>query len=131
MSKIGDYKNFIGVDKNYFTWFAIYITIGLLLSFTTPFPMSLLAYIVIVLILQTCRMRNMQNKYLASEPKNSMKNTKNRGFRGFRESISDTLFGNPYNSLISQPLRFVCMNCKKEHKERSCPKCGSRAVRVE
>jgi hypothetical protein len=28
------------------------------------------------------------------------------------------------------PLRFYCMNCGKEHKERVCPKCGSKAVRV-
>lgn len=73
----------------------------------------------------------MQDNYRASKPPNSIKNTKNRGFRGFREFISNTLFGNSHNSLISQPLRFVCMNCKKEHKERRCPNCGSGAVRVE
>lgn len=131
MAKIGEYKNFNGLDKNYFTWFAIYITIGLVLSFTIPFPTSLLAYVIIVMILQTHRLKKMQDNYRASKPPNSIKNTKNKEFRGFRESISNTLFGNSHNSLISQPLRFVCMNCKKEHKERRCPNCGSGAVRVE
>ena len=44
---------------------------------------------------------------------------------------SDTLFGNPYNLLGSKPLRFVCMNCRKQHNERKCPNCGSGAVKVE
>lgn len=131
MSKIGDYKKFNGLDKNYFTWFAIYITIGLILSFTIPFPISLLMYIVIVLILQTHRIRKIQDNYQASMYGHStMKNTK-KGFRGFIQSVSDTLFGNPYDPLGSEPLRYVCMNCRKQHKERKCPNCGCGAVKVE
>ena len=83
------------------------------------------------MILQTHRLRKMQDNYRASKPPNSIKNTKSKGFRGFNESISNTLFGIPYDSLTSQPLRFVCMNCKKEHKERRCPNYGSGAVSVE
>jgi len=131
MSKIGDYKNFNGLDKNYFMWFAIYITIGLVLSFTIPFPISLLVYIAIILILQTYRVKKMQYHYQADIYENSTKNTQDKGFRAFSKSFSDTLFGNPYNLLGSKPLRFVCMNCRKQHNERKCPNCGSGAVKVE
>jgi hypothetical protein len=131
MSKIGDYKNFNGLDKSYFVWFTIYITIGLILSFTVPFPTSLFAYIIIVMILQTYRLKRMQDNYKSSIYEHSTKNAKNKGFRGFIESITDTLFSNPYDLLQSKPLRFVCMNCGKQHKERRCPRCGSGAVRVE
>ncbi len=130
MSKIKDYKNFNGLDKNYFTWFVIYIAIGLILSFTVPFPISLLMYIALILILQTHRIRKMQDNYQASISDSSTKNTKNKGYRGFIQSISDTLYKNPY-SLGSEPLRFVCMNCRYQHKERRCPICGSGAVKVE
>ncbi|WP_415311063.1 hypothetical protein [Candidatus Nitrosocosmicus sp. FF01] len=132
MAKIGDYKNFNGLDKNYFTWFAIYITIGLILSFTVSFPVSLLIYIGIILIVQTYRIKKIQDNYQASMyERTTIKNNKNKGFRAFIESLSNTLFNNPYSSLGAEPLRFVCMNCKKEHKERKCPNCGSGAVRVE
>lgn len=131
MAKIKDYKNFNGLDKNYFAWFAIYITIGLMLSFTVPFPISLLMYIGIILILQTFRIRKIQNYNQNSMYEHSTKNIKNKGFRGFIDSLSNPLFNNLYNSLAAEPLRFVCMNCKKEHKERKCPNCGSGAVRVE
>jgi len=130
MSKIGDYKNFSGLGKNYFVWFAIYITIGLVLSFTLPFPISLLMYIGIILILQAFRIRKIQHFYQANTSDSSIKDIKNKRFRGFIQSISDTLFYNPY-SIGSEPLRFVCMNCKNEHKERRCPNCGSGAVKVE
>lgn len=72
----------------------------------------------------------MQYHYQADIYENSTKDTQDKGFRGFIQSISDTLFNNPY-SLGSAPLRFVCMNCKNQHKQRKCPNCGSGAVRVE
>ena len=28
------------------------------------------------------------------------------------------------------PIKCYCMNCGYEHKENTCPKCGSKAVRV-
>jgi hypothetical protein len=131
MSKIGDYKNFNGLDKNYFKWFAIYITIGLILSFTLPFPISLLAYIMIVMILQTSRLRKMQENYKSSKSVNFTKNTENKGLGGAIRSISDWLYNDPYGSFGPKPLRFVCMNCGKQHKERKCPSCGSGAVKIE
>ena len=84
MSKIGNYKNFDGLDKNYFMWFAIYITIGLILSFTISFPISLLIYIGIILILQTYRVKKMQYNYQADMYENSTKDTQHKGLRGFR-----------------------------------------------
>ena len=59
MSKIGDYKNFNGLDKNYFVWFVIYISIGMIQYFTLPFPISVLIYLGIILILQTFRIKKL------------------------------------------------------------------------
>ncbi|VFJ13546.1 hypothetical protein [Candidatus Nitrosocosmicus franklandus] len=130
MFRIGDYRKFSGLDKNYFMWFAIYIAIGLILSFTIPFPISLLVYIAIILILQTYRIKKLQHYYLTSTSDSSTRNTKNKGLRGFIHSISNSLFNDPY-SLGSEPLRFVCMNCRTQHNERRCPNCGSGAVKLE
>lgn len=129
MSKIGDYKNFNGLDKNYFVWFVIYISIGMILYFTLPFPISLLIYLGIILILQTFRIKKTQHSYQTNISDISEKNNKNKGFREFIQSISDTLFYNPY-SPRSEPLRFVCMTCNNEHNKRRCPNCGSGAVKV-
>jgi Zn finger protein HypA/HybF involved in hydrogenase expression len=29
-----------------------------------------------------------------------------------------------------QPLKYYCMSCGNEHRETSCPKCGSKMIRV-
>jgi hypothetical protein len=76
----------------------------------------------------------------ASPNYNINKNTRN-GKRKIRDEIKR--FFNPLSSYIKYPyttglfgyynafpLRFYCMNCGREHKERACPRCGSKAVRV-
>jgi rubrerythrin len=34
------------------------------------------------------------------------------------------------SALGYQPLKYYCMNCGTEHRETSCPRCGSKITRV-
>ncbi len=69
-------------------------------------------------------------KIVIKNKENKNKTTKKRPNK-FLNSISNILFNdNLYSQFGPQPLKFVCMNCGKEHNERTCPVCGSNAVRL-
>ena len=53
------------------------------------------------------------------------------GIKGLYKSL--TSFGKSNDSSIGighSPTKFYCMNCRHEHREYACPKCGSKAVKV-
>ena len=53
MAKIDENNNLRNnFDKSSIAWFAIYIAIGLAISFAMPFPLSLLLYLGVFLLLQ-------------------------------------------------------------------------------
>jgi len=134
MTKIGKNNNLNNFNRSAIAWFVIYITIGLAISFVVPFPLSLIVYIGIYLLLQTHRLKSIQKKHYYSETNSDKGNnkSKDKGYSNrFFNSISNTLFGdNQFSPSGSNPLKFICMNCGKEHKDRACPSCGSTAVRL-
>ncbi len=97
MTKIGKNNNLSNFNKSAIVWFVIYITIGIAISFIVPFPLSLIAYIGIYLLLQTHRIKSIQKRYYYSETTNSDKGnnkTKGKGYSNkFFNSLSNTLFG--------------------------------------
>ena len=119
-------------DKSSIAWFAIYIAIGLAISFAMPFPLSLLLYLGVFLLLQKYRLESIEKRRSSDTLSKTNNNPKEKGlFNGILNSISDTLYADPYGSFGYRHLRFCCMNCGREHKKRSCPACGSMAVRAE
>lgn len=132
LAKIFKNNNLSNFNKSSIAWFIIYIGIALALSFTIPFPMSLIVYIGIYLFFQTYRLKSIQKRFYSPTDLNKTdKGTKNKHSNRFSNSISNALFGSDqFSQFGPQPLRFVCMNCGKEHSERVCPVCGSTAVRL-
>jgi Zn finger protein HypA/HybF involved in hydrogenase expression len=51
---------------------------------------------------------------------------KKMGISDIRETFRS--FSNPQAGY--SPLKYFCMNCGNEHREISCPKCGSKMKRV-
>ncbi len=133
MAKIDENNNLKNnFDKSSIAWFAIYIAIGLAISFAVPFPLSLLLYFGVFLLLQKYRLESIERRRSSDTLSKTNSNPKDRGlFDGIINSISNTLYGDPYGSFGYRPLRFCCTNCGREHKKRSCPVCGSMAVRAE
>ena len=108
-------SNPYGNNRSYFgnmlIWLGIYIGTGFVVSFVLPFPLSLLAMFVSVIGIDYLRARNM---------------TKNMGITNvIRTFSSSSALQTP-----DQPLKYYCMSCGAEHREISCPKCGSKMTRV-
>jgi hypothetical protein len=132
LPKIGKNNNLSNFNRSSIVWFVIYIGIALAISFIVPFPLSLIVYIGVYLFLQSYRLKSIQNRlYLPSDMTKTGKEPKNKDQNKFLNSLSNSLFGDSnFSQFASPPLKFVCMNCGKEHSERICPVCGSTAVRL-
>lgn len=117
-----DYNN-NRTDHSYWKWFIIFIAIGIVISLTIPFPISFAVYLLAFFLINALRMDYNLRKYGV-----------HGGIRGLYKSLSSAIHdGNSSSSPTEygySPLKFYCMNCGKEHKERACPKCGSTAVTI-
>ena len=89
--------------------FGISITISMLV----PFPISLVAIIAVLILL---------NYYMR------MRIMRRMGMGGIGMFGS---FSSPYSSMFGDnSLKYYCMNCGTQHKQASCPKCGSKMKRI-
>jgi len=110
-------------DHSYWKWFFIFIVIGIIISLTIPFPISFAVYILAFFLINALRMDYHLRKY---------------GVRGGIGGLYKSLFttsreSNGYSGPEEygySPLKFYCMKCGMEHKERACPRCGSTAVKI-
>lgn len=115
--------NNIRADRSYLKWFFIFIAIGIVISLTIPFPISFAVYMIMFFLINALRMDYNLRKY---------------GVRGGIRGLYKSLFTTNHDSngysgpeeYHYSPLKFYCMKCGKEHKERACPRCGSTAVTI-
>jgi hypothetical protein len=113
------------IQTNYWVWLAAYLVIGLAVSFVVPFPLSFGIALLVYFALNAVRM------HIALKKQGMI-----GGIKDLYKSMSSSL-GNSWNNsggmgmgMGYSPIKFYCMNCGYEHKENTCPKCGSKAVRV-
>ncbi|MGH9985519.1 MAG: hypothetical protein ACRD8W_16375 [Nitrososphaeraceae archaeon] len=97
---------------NQIKWFGIYVVAGFFFSILLPFPISLVVYLGVFLILNFVRTRLRVKKMGIS-------------FKSLFKQPSSVISGG------STTVKFYCMSCGKEHKEIACPKCGSKMKRVD
>jgi hypothetical protein len=99
--------------------------IGLAISSIVPFPISFVMALLVFLLLNAVRM------HIALKRQGMP-----GGLNDLYKSMTSSLGGSWNNSMFGgggmgySPIKFHCMNCGYEHRENSCPKCGSKAVRV-
>ena len=91
-------------------WLGLYLGLGFGVSVLFPFPVSLLVYFILIVIMDFILARRVLKKM---------------GISNVRD-----LFGRMANPTVSQKVEYFCMNCGFEHREISCPKCGSKMKRV-
>jgi hypothetical protein len=132
LTKIKKNNNWSNFNRSSIVWFVIYIGVALIISFTVPFPLSIILYTGIYLIFQTCRFKSIRKRFYHTIDSNQTdKETKNKGSNKFFRPFYNILFGgNQFPQFGPQPLKFICMNCGKEHSNRKCPVCGSTAVKL-
>lgn len=104
----GNNRSHIG---NMFKWLGIYMGIGLAISFVLPFPISLLTMFVSIIGIDYLRARYIMKKM---------------GITNIRQMFGS--FSAPQTR--DEELKYYCMSCGTEHREASCPKCGSKMTRV-
>ena len=105
------YVNNRSYTGNTFMWMGIYMGMGLAISFILPFPVSLLAMFIAIIGIDYLRARYIMKKM---------------GINNIRHMFNS--FSAPQTGY--QPLKYYCMSCGIEHRETSCPNCGSKMTRV-
>lgn len=96
---------------NQLKWWTIYIGVIIAISFLVPFPLSLLTLFLAIIGIDYVRIRQVMKKI---------------GISDIREMFRSFL--NPQAGY--DLLKYFCMNCRTEHREISCPNCGSKMKRV-
>ena len=114
------------IQSNYWVWLIAYMAIGLAISFVVPFPLSFVMALLVFFLLNAVRM------HIALKRQEMP-----GGIKGLYKSIGSSLGGSRNNSMLGRdasmaysPIKFYCINCGYEHRENSCSKCGSKAVRT-
>jgi type III secretory pathway component EscV len=93
-------------------WLGISLGISLTLSFLLPFPMSLVVIIAVFVLLNFYMRRRL------------MQRTGTKARRRFSTDSSS------FTANESSSLKYSCMNCGMQHKDISCPNCGSKIKKV-
>jgi|SoiMethySBSTD1v2_1073268.scaffolds.fasta_scaffold4146370_1 hypothetical protein len=118
MNKLSQNDNMRSLGSS-LTWMGISLAISIAISFILPFPWSLAAVIGLFLLLDF---------YLIRKASRRMSN-------GYRENSKfDSLlsfFNSGEGRMANNPsLKYCCISCGAQHKQISCPKCGSKMKRV-
>ncbi|HEX5976281.1 MAG TPA: hypothetical protein VFY68_03340 [Nitrososphaeraceae archaeon] len=106
------YNNNTHFFFNIMIWLGISLGISLTISFLLPFPMSLVVIIAVFVLLNFYMRRRLMQRT----------RTKVRG----RFSTDSSSF----TAKESSSLKYSCMNCGMQHKDISCPNCGSKIKKV-
>jgi hypothetical protein len=104
------------MENNYLIWLLIYFGIGLTVIFIFPFPISLGVFLVTFVILNLIRSEIL------------LRRAKVGGIKGLYKSLSS--LRREFADMKYRQTRFYCMNCGKEHRMVSCPRCGSKIKKV-
>ena len=101
---------------NQIVWLGISLGISLTISVLVPFPISLVAIIGVFSLLNLLYMRRRMIRKMGM---------------GMRGGISGSTSSSSSSSTFGDSsLKYYCMSCGTEHKQASCPKCGSKMKRV-
>ena len=95
---------------NMLMWIGIYMGMSFFISFAIPFPASLLAIFIAIIVIDYARARWIMKKM---------------GINGMKQMFNSFSAQTGYHQ-----LKYFCMSCGFEHREISCPKCGSKMTRI-
>ena len=91
-------------------WIGLYLGLGLGISFLLPFPIGLLALFLTILGIDYLRARRMMKKM---------------GINSIRD-----MFRRLSVPIGYRKVKYYCMSCGYEHREVSCPRCGSKMKKI-
>jgi hypothetical protein len=97
-------------------WIGLYLGISLVLVLVLPAPYDLISVFSLYILVNYLRIRGVIFKGYG----------KRGGIKDLLSSLIPSTSGNDQ----SNPLKYYCMSCGKEHREAACPNCGSKMKRV-
>src|SRR5947208_2249813 len=113
------------VRSNYYLiWSFTYMTISLVILFLLPFPLSFAVLLIGLLLLTVFRVEVTLRRQGLGGMKGLYRSLSSSPPRGSDSS------SNRYAGDFAFSPKFYCLNCGYEHREYSCPRCGSKAVRT-
>src|ERR687897_3023856 len=107
-----NYNNNAQFLLNVMIWLGVSLGISLTISLLLPFPISLVAIIGVFILLNLYMRRRLMQRMRMS------------GGGMFSSMPSSLTVGD------SSSLKYSCMNCGIQHKDISCPNCGSKMQKV-
>jgi hypothetical protein len=108
-----NYNNNAQFLLNVMLWLGISLGISLTISLLLPFPISLVTIVGVFILLNLYMRRRMMQKM----------GMRGGGVRGAFSTMSSPMSED--NS-----LKYHCMSCGTQHKDISCPNCGSKMKKV-
>ena len=120
--------NYMQLALNELKWMTIYLAVAFVIMLFLPFPVDLVVALLAFLAL-TWYKRNLLIRKLGMEnPRSRDIGFEFKKIKEFYKSI----FSNVSHSIDygQSQVRYYCMKCGKEHREITCPKCGSKIKRV-
>jgi hypothetical protein len=108
-----NYNNNTQFFLNVMIWLGISLGISLTISLLLPFPISLVVIIGVFILLNLYMRRRMMQIM---------------GMRGGVRGVFSSMSSSPM--LEDNSLKYYCMSCGTQHKDISCPNCGSKMKKV-
>ncbi|MGH9966166.1 MAG: hypothetical protein ACRD5E_15265 [Nitrososphaeraceae archaeon] len=105
-------------------WLAVFMAIGFAIIWLFTFPIDLVLLIILFVLMSVYNRRNMLKRLGLLETSHV------KGVKGFFKSLFQTPSSSSIFGGSSSQIRYFCMSCGNEHKEISCPKCGSKMKRI-
>ena len=109
-------------QENYTIWSFVGVPLMILLSFIFPFPTYL---IVSLLAIFSAYFITAERRWI-----NSQLIKLKKSYVSYCSHELGSRMNNCTNDL-SRSLIFCCINCRNQHDDVACPKCGSKAVKLE
>jgi hypothetical protein len=104
-------------------WLVVFMAIGFAIIWLFTFPTDLLLLILLFILMSVYNRRRMLKRL------GLLNINDTKGVKGFFKSLFQTSTSMHGGNSGSQ-IKYFCMSCGNEHKEISCPKCGSKMKRI-
>jgi hypothetical protein len=109
-------------------WIAIYLGITSVIMILLPFPIDLGVALTTFFLLSMYRRKLLLRK-LGIESRSS--NGSGTDIKNIKDFIKSIVFKASHSTDYGHAqIKYYCMRCGNEHREISCPKCGSKMKRI-
>jgi len=121
----GHFPNSRGLFLRQIKWLGVFMALGFAIIWLFTFPTDLVL-LILLFVLMSLYNRRLMLKRLGLLDSSDVKGVKGFFKSLFQSPTSSSMFSGGSNSQV----KYFCMSCGNEHKEISCPKCGSKMKRV-